>query len=77
MRLLGARGSAESGKVASGFAAQGLWLADRKVGSQVVGEDRSQLPGRGTVGEVRRGERRTSVRTKEVRKVVRRNTTAI
>ena len=42
----------------------GLWLEDRKVGSQVIGEDRSRLSGRGTVGEVRRGGRRTSDRTK-------------
>ena len=42
------------GKVASGSATQGLWLGDRKVGSQVVGKDRSQLSGIETVGEVRR-----------------------
>ena len=40
MRLLGARGSAESERVASGSATQGLWLGNRKVGSQVVSEDR-------------------------------------
>ena len=34
MRLLRARGSAELGKVASGSATQGLWLRNRKVGSQ-------------------------------------------
>ena len=36
------------------FATQGLWLGDRKVGSQVVGKDRNRLPERGTVGAVRR-----------------------
>ena len=54
MRLLGARGSAELSEVASGSAAQGLWLRNGKVGSQVNGIDRSRLPGRRTVGEVRR-----------------------
>ena len=39
MRLLKARGSADLGKVASTSATQGLWLRNRKVGSQVVGED--------------------------------------
>ena len=34
-------GSAELGKVASGFALQGLWLGDRKVGSQVIDKDQS------------------------------------
>ena len=58
MRPLRARGSAKLGKVAYGSATQGLWLRDRKVGSLVSGEDRSRLPGRGTVGEVRRGGRR-------------------
>ena len=52
VRLLRARGSAELKKVASGPATLGQ--RDRKVGSQVIGEDRSRLPGRGTVGEVRR-----------------------
>ena len=56
MRLLWARGSAELRKVASGFVTQGLWLKNRKVESQVSGIDRSRLPGRGKVGEVRRGE---------------------
>ena len=49
MRLLKACGSAELGQVASGTATQGLWLGDRKVGSQVVGEDQNRLRGRGTV----------------------------
>ena len=53
MRFLMARCSAKLGRVASGSATQGLWLGDRKVGSQVIGIDRSR-PGRRTVGEVRR-----------------------
>ena len=64
MRLHRARGSAELGKVAFGSASQGLWLRDRKVGSQVIGEDRSRFPGRRTVWEIRRGGRRTSNRVK-------------
>ena len=39
MRLLRA-----CGKVASGSATQGLWLGNRKVGSQVIGKNRSRLP---------------------------------
>ena len=35
-------------------AMQGLWLRNRKVGSQIVGEDRSRFPGREIVGEGRR-----------------------
>ena len=54
MRLLWARGSAELGDLASGSASLGLWLGDRKVGSQLVGKDGSRLPERGIVGEVRR-----------------------
>ena len=38
VRLLWARGTAELGKVASGFATQDLWLGDRKVGSWVMGK---------------------------------------
>ena len=57
MRLLKARGSAEVREVASGSATQGLWLKDRKVGSQVIGEDQSRLPKRGTAEEVGRGGR--------------------
>ena len=57
MSFLKADDSAELEKVESGSATQGLWLRDRKVGSPIVGEDRSQLPGRGTVGKVRRGGR--------------------
>ena len=45
------------GKVVSGSATQSLWLGDRKVGSQVVGEDQSRLPGRGAVRKVGRGGR--------------------
>ena len=58
VRLLRARGSAELRRLAPGSATQGLWLGNRKVGSQVSGVDRSRFPGRGTVGEVRRGRRR-------------------
>ena len=47
MRLLRAHGSVKLRKVASDSAMQGLWLGDRKVGSQVISEDRSQLPLRG------------------------------
>ena len=46
VRLLRARGSTELGKVVSGTATQNLWQGDRKMGSQVVGKDRSRLPGR-------------------------------
>ena len=55
VRLHRARGSAELREAASGSAAQGLWLRNGKVGSQVSGIDRSRFPGRRTV---RRGERR-------------------
>ena len=55
MRLLTARGSVGLGRVASGSATLGLLLGNRKVGSQVVGEDRCRLPGRGTVGVKRPG----------------------
>ena len=56
MKLLRARGSAELGKVASGSATQVLWLRDRKVRFQVISEDRSRFPGRGTVGKLREEE---------------------
>ena len=52
MRLLSARGSTELGKVASSSAAQGLWLGNRKMGSQVVVEEHKRHPGKETVGEV-------------------------
>ena len=39
VRPLRARSLADLGDVASGSATQGLWLEDRKVGSQVIGED--------------------------------------
>ena len=58
VRLHRARGSAELSEVASGSATQSLWLRNGKVRSQVSGIDRSRFPGRGTVGEVRRGRRR-------------------
>ena len=51
------RGLAELGKVASGSATHGLWLRNRKVGSQVMGIDRSRFPRRGTVGKVRKKRR--------------------
>ena len=41
MILLRARGSYEPEQVASGCATQGLWMRNRKVGSQAIGEDRS------------------------------------
>ena len=66
----GARGLVELGKVASGSAAQDLWLRDRKVRSQVIGEDRSQFSGRGTVGEVRRGGRASNRAKKRVYKLM-------
>ena len=68
VRLLRPRGLVDLGKVASGSATQGLWLGDRKVESQIIGENRSQLAGRGTIGEVRRRRRwgrRANDRTKE------------
>ena len=52
MRLHKARGPPELGKVTPGSATQGLWLEDGKVGSQVIGVDRSPLTGRGTVGKL-------------------------
>ena len=54
VRLHRACGQSELGQVASGSAMQGLWLRNGKAGSQVVGVDRSQLPGRRTVEKVRR-----------------------
>ena len=51
MKLLRVHGLAKLGKVTSGSATQGLWLGDRKVRSQVVGEDQSRLPERGQLGE--------------------------
>ena len=40
------------GKVISGSVTQGLCLGNRKVGSQVIGEDRSRFSGRRTVGKL-------------------------
>ena len=57
MRLLRARSQSELEQVAFGSAKQGLWLGDKKVRSQVIGENRSRLPGRRTVREVRIGKR--------------------
>ena len=56
VRLHMARGSAELREVASGCAAQGVWLRNGKVRSQVSGIDRSRIPGRRTVGKVREKE---------------------
>ena len=50
-----AQGSAELGEVVSGSVTRDHWLGDRKEESQVIGKNRSRLPGRGKVGEVRRG----------------------
>ena len=58
VRLFRARGSAELREVASGSATQGLGLRNGKVASQVRGVDQSRFPGRRTVGEIRRVERR-------------------
>ena len=55
VRLLRTRGSVELRKVASGSAAQGLWLRNGKVGFQVSAIDRSRFPRRRTVREIRRG----------------------
>ena len=63
MRLLRARGSAEHGNVASGFATQGLWLGERKNGISASRQRLSRPPGRRTVGRVERG--RASDRTQE------------
>ena len=62
VRLLRARGLAELREVATGSATQSLWLRNGKVGSQVSGIDRSRLPGRRTVGEVRRASDRAKKR---------------
>ena len=45
MRLLRAHGLAELRKVVSGSDTQSPWLGDRKVRSQVIGEDQSRLLG--------------------------------
>ena len=39
MKLLRVRDSAELGKVASGAAMKTLWLGDRKVTYQIIGEN--------------------------------------
>ena len=57
VRLHRARGSVELSEVASSSAAQGLWLINGKVRSQVSGINRSQFPGKRTVRKVRRGGR--------------------
>ena len=58
VKLHRARGSAELSEVASGSAAQGLWLKNGKVRPQVSGINRSRFPGRRTVRKLRRGGRR-------------------
>ena len=65
MRLLRACDSAELEKIVSGSATQGLRLKNRKVESQIIGEDQSRIPGRRTVKEVRRGGKRASDIAKE------------
>ena len=52
MRLYRARGSAELSEVASGSAAQGLWLRDGKVRSQVSGINRSRFLGEEQLGKL-------------------------
>ena len=64
VKLHRARGSAELSEVASGSAAQGLWLRNGKVRPQVSGINRSRFPARRTVRKVRRG-RRASNRAKK------------
>ena len=49
-----------------------LWLRNRKVRSQVSGIERSQFPGRRTVGEVRRGRRQGRRASDRAKKRVRR-----
>ena len=69
VRLHRPRGSTELREVASGSATQDLWLRNGKVRSQVSGIDRSQFPGRRTVGKVRtkgRRERRASNRAEKI-----------
>ena len=56
VRLHRARDSAEFEKITSGCATQGLWLGDRKVGSQVNGRDQSRFHGRN--GEERKKSQR-------------------
>ena len=68
VRLLRARSSAKLREVTSGSATQGLWLRNRKMGSQISTRDQSGLPGKRTVREIRRGGkpgRRTSDRAKK------------
>ena len=45
MRLFRALSSAEFGKLAHGSDTHGLWVRDRKVRFQVIGENRSRLLG--------------------------------
>ena len=52
MKLHRARSSAELSEVASGSAAQGLWLRNGKVRPQVSGIDRSRFPGEEQLGKL-------------------------
>ena len=52
MRIFRARGSAELEQIVSDSATQGLWLGNEKGDSQVIGEDRSRLLGRGILGKL-------------------------
>ena len=56
MRSLRARGSAELRKVASGSGTLGLWLENGKVGSQVVGKDRTKPLGEEQLGKLEKEE---------------------
>ena len=64
MTFLRARVPTELRQVASVSATHGVWLENRKVRFQVVGKNRSGLPGR-RVWEVRRRGRRASDRTEK------------
>ena len=52
IRFLRVRGSAELEQVVSNSATQGLWLRNKKIGSQVVGEDQSRLLAKKQLGEL-------------------------
>ena len=55
MRLLRARSQSELEKVTSDSDTQDLWMRNGKVGSELVGVVKYRLPGRSTVGKVRKG----------------------
>ena len=52
MRFSRALGATKLGKIASGSATQSFWIRDKEMGSQVVGEDRSRLARKETIGKV-------------------------